>query len=147
MLLLEYRTQEVELPYSQEMFSVPSNVIVLATMNTADRSLALVDFALRRRFHAFELLPSRAVLQLWSAGRGDGADLVMKFFDLVQKAVVDDSYAPGQSYWMTDKLTAQDLLKVWKYELYPYLAEYWFEHKSRLVQLDLQVRELLAEEA
>ncbi len=147
MLLLEYRTEEVELPYSQEMFSIPSNLIVLATMNTADRSLALVDFALRRRFHAFELLPSREVLQLWSAGRGDGADLVLKFFDLVQEAVVDSSYAPGQSYWMIKELTAPELLKVWKYELYPYLAEYWFEHKSRLVQLDLQVRELLAEEA
>lgn len=58
LMLLEYRGEVVVLPYSQQRFSLPRNVVVLGTMNTADRSLALVDFALRRRFNAFPLAPS-----------------------------------------------------------------------------------------
>jgi len=148
MLLLEYRVKKaVMLPYSQERFSVPENVVVLATMNTADRSLALVDFALRRRFHAFQVLPNRDVLGAHLAGRGESADLVVAFFDLVQKAVDNPDFAPGHSYWMGDDATAQGLFRIWRYELLPYLTEYWFEHRSRLNDLDASVTKLLSEEA
>jgi hypothetical protein len=148
MLLLEYREQEILLPYSQTSFSVPKGVVVLATMNTADRSLALVDFALRRRFHAFQLLPSREVLAKWAAGRGAATEVVLRFFDLIHEAVQENpDYAPGHSYWMVPELTTDALFKVWKYELRPYLAEYWFENPGRLAELDTAVEELLAEEA
>ncbi|HEX5200507.1 McrB family protein [Paractinoplanes rhizophilus] len=147
MLLLEYRvTKSVLLPYSQERFSVPHNVVVLATMNTADRSLALVDFALRRRFHAFQLLPSREVLSA-HLGQGESADLVLRFFDLVQLAVDNPDFAPGHSYWMGDDATAAGLFRIWRYELLPYLTEYWFEHRSRLDDLTTSVTKMLAEEA
>lgn len=146
MQLLEYRGKDIVLPYSQELFSVPENVILLATMNTADRSLALVDFALRRRFHAFQLPPNRDVLAKWAAGRGAASQVVLKFFDLIQDSVADPDYAPGHSYWMTADLSADALFKVWKYELRPYLAEYWFEQRSQLDRLDIEVRELLAQE-
>jgi hypothetical protein len=147
MLLLEYRvTKSVLLPYSQERFSVPHNVVVLATMNTADRSLALVDFALRRRFHAFQLLPSREVLSA-HLGQGESADLVLRFFDLVQLAVDNPDFAPGHSYWMGDDATAAGLFRIWRYELLLYLTEYWFEHRSRLDYLTTSVTKMLAEEA
>ncbi len=72
LLLLEYRgSRSVLLPYSQRRFSVPRNLVVLGTINTADRSLALVDFALRRRFNAFPLGPSRDVLALWARAHSD----------------------------------------------------------------------------
>jgi len=147
MTLLEYRGREVQLPYSQRLFSVPENVVLLATMNTADRSLALVDFALRRRFHAFEMRPSRDVLESYLKARDEDTDLVLRFFDLVQERVASPDYAPGHSYWMTEDLSPQGLSRVWRYELYPYLAEYWFEHRSYLDDLNDKVSRLLAEEA
>ncbi|MGA4732043.1 MrcB family domain-containing protein [Micromonospora taraxaci] len=149
MLLLEYRGKRLVLPYSQEKFHVPDNVVVLATMNTADRSLALVDFALRRRFHAFEMRPSKHVLEshFVVADRGEQADLVLKFFDIVQEGVNNDDFSPGHSYWMGEDGTAQGLYRVWRYELLPYLAEYWFEHRSYLDELDARVTKLLSEEA
>ncbi len=69
MTLLEYREREMRLPYSKKSFSLPENLYVLATMNTADRSLALVDFALRRRLHAVYLQPDRAILERYLAAR------------------------------------------------------------------------------
>jgi 5-methylcytosine-specific restriction endonuclease McrBC GTP-binding regulatory subunit McrB len=80
MMLLEYRKSALSLPYSQKPFYVPENVIILATMNTADRSLALVDFALRRRFHAFQMLPDRNVLSSHFNESADDGELALEFF-------------------------------------------------------------------
>jgi 5-methylcytosine-specific restriction endonuclease McrBC GTP-binding regulatory subunit McrB len=147
MMLLEYRKTTLALPYSQKPFNVPENVILLATMNTADRSLALVDFALRRRFHAFQMLPDRNVLTSHFNESADDGDLALEFFDLVQKRVNSADFAPGHSYWMGGDITAQGLFRTWRYELYPYLAEYWFENRSQLAHLNADVSNLLAEEA
>jgi hypothetical protein len=147
MMLLEYRKTAIALPYSQRPFSVPENVILLATMNTADRSLALVDFALRRRFHAFQMLPDRSVLNAYFLARDDDGDLAIQFFDLVQKRVNSPDFAPGHSYWMGEDVTAQGLFRTWRYELQPYLAEYWFENRAQLAELEADVGKLLAEEA
>jgi uncharacterized protein (DUF2461 family)/DNA polymerase III delta prime subunit len=148
MMLLEYRKDKAPLPYSQQPFSVPGNVVVIATMNTADRSLALVDYALRRRFHAIEMRPSREVLQGYLKKAGEPEDSVaLRFFDLIQEKVADKDYAPGHSYWMVDDLSLENLQRVWKYELRPYLAEFWFENVSRLAEVDEAVNNLLAEEA
>lgn len=82
MMLLEYREEvSVQLPYSQLPFTIPKNLVVLATMNTADRRLSLVDFAMRRRFHAIELRPNRAVRPasdkaLWRGGRHPGVGVL-----------------------------------------------------------------------
>lgn len=147
MLLLEYRGATVPLPYSKRRFGVPKNVVVLATMNTADRSLALVDFALRRRFHTIELPPNREVLSRYLAGAADDGELAIRFFDLVQERVDNRDFAPGHAYWMGDDISADGLRRVWRYELKPYLAEYWFEHSSRLQDLERAVGELLGEGA
>jgi MoxR-like ATPase len=147
MMLLEYRGERLPLPYSQRPFSIPKNVVVLATMNTADRSLALVDFALRRRFHTIEMAPSREILAEHLASTGEDGGLVLKFFDLLQKEVDSRDFAPGHAYWMGDDISADGLRRLWRYELRPYLAEYWFEHRSRLDSLEGSVGELLGEEA
>jgi len=142
MMLIEYRNRTVPLPYSQESFSIPKNVVLLATMNTADRSLALVDFALRRRFHAIRMPPDRDVLQ----GRfGADGELAILMFDLVQDFVSDPDFAPGHSYWMTADPSAEALDRIWRFELRPYLEEYWFESRTRLDELDAAVQTLLGE--
>ena len=151
MMLLEYREGvTVRLPYSQEQFAVPGNVVVIATMNTADRSLALVDFALRRRFHAIELRPNRDVLESYLRDRhGQEAALpALAFFDRVQQAVGPNSaFAPGHSYWMVDDPGAQSLNRVWKYEIKPYLQEFWFETPEAVSDLDVEIQQLIAEQA
>lgn len=147
MMLIEYRDRSVPLPYSHRKFSIPRNVVVLATMNTADRSLALVDFALRRRFHAFRMFPSREVLSRYFERQGADGDLALRMFDLVQGLVEVEDYAPGHTYWMADDTSAQGLERIWRYELRPYLEEYWFESRERLRDLDQAVLELLAEGA
>jgi DNA polymerase III delta prime subunit len=146
LMLLEYRGQTIRLPYSQKPFSVPHNIILLATMNTADRSLALVDYALRRRFHAFQMLPNRAILADYLASRDDDVGPALELFDLVQNRVASDEVAPGHSYWMTKDLTATGLDRIWRYQLRPYLSEYWFEHPAQLQRLEADVATLLSEE-
>ena len=144
MMLVEYRGRTVPLPYSQDDFSIPNNVILLATMNTADRSLALVDFALRRRFHAFRLDPDREVL---SSFLGADGQLAVEMFDLIQKEVDNSDFAPGHSYWMGESDTSvENLNRIWTYDLRPYLEEYWFESRTRLTELDQAVTKLLGEE-
>jgi MoxR-like ATPase len=147
MMLLEYRGEKLPLPYSQRPFSIPKNVVVLATMNTADRSLALVDFALRRRFHTIEMPPSRDVLLGHFSRTDDDGELAVKLFDLLQSEIDSRDFAPGHTYWMGEDVTADGLRRVWRYELRPYLSEYWFEHRSRLDALEKAVGELLGEEA
>lgn len=145
--LLEYRGVEVTLPYSQRRFAVPPNVFLLGTMNTADRSLAMLDFALRRRFNAFPLPPDETVLERWTAGRPDGsAELALGVFRLIRDRVGPDApVSPGHSYWMTEALDAAAAQRIWDYQLRPYLAEYWFEQPSELNRLDEDVRSLIAE--
>ena len=148
LLLLEYRgSKQVTLPYSHNRFSVPRNLVVLGTMNTADRSLALVDFALRRRFNAFALNPSVEVLAAWGKLHPEAdADLVVALFDLVLDRVGADSpVAPGHSYWMVDDADASTAESIWAHQVRPYLAEHWFEQPEQLVQLDHDVRALIAE--
>ena len=145
--MLEYRGVEVTLPYSQRRLSVPPNVLLLGTMNTADRSLAVLDFALRRRFNAFPLPPDEQVLERWTEGRPNcNAELALGLFRLIRDRVgFDAPVSPGHSYWMTDALDAAAAERIWEYQLRPYLAEHWFERPTELGRLDTDVRTLIAE--
>lgn len=150
LLLLEYRgDRTVVLPYSQRRFSVPRNLILLGTMNTADRSLALVDFALRRRFNAFNLGPSEDVLARWTHAHPDvDGDLVLGLFRLIRDRIgKDNPVAPGHSYWMVDDIDASAAERIWAYQVRPYLAEHWFERPDELTALDIEVQALIAEES
>ena len=145
LLLLEYRGRSVQLPYSHKQFAVPENLLLLGTMNTADRSLALVDFALRRRFHAFALRPDRDVLSSWlESGDAEASSLSLRVFDLIADRVGVDPAAPGHSYWMGSG-DAATLERTWTFQVHPYLAELWFDRPERLEDLDREVRLLLGE--
>lgn len=108
----------VTLPYSGELFSVPSDLYIIGTMNTTDRSTGSVDYAIRRRF-AFvtlrakkELITDPEAKTLFKA--------VEKFITPVDPSICMDDLMVGHSYFMT-----KDLETAWTYEIYPLLLEYY----------------------
>ena len=101
--LLEYRDSEISLLYSDEPFTLPSNIFVIGTMNTADRSIAMLDAAMRRRFAFIELHPERDpvrdVLAGWAATKGlqdDRASLLTR----LNTAIADHDAKVGPSFLM-----------------------------------------------
>ncbi|HLF91363.1 MAG TPA: AAA family ATPase, partial [Anaerolineales bacterium] len=127
MVLLEYRNREITLA-SGQTFSIPANVRLLGTMNTADRSIALVDFALRRRFAFLVLPPNFDVLRRYHA-RHQTAFPVENLITLLQRvnaAIEDPNFALGQSFFLRSNLPAE-IEDIWRTEIEPYLEEYFFD--------------------
>ncbi len=126
--LLEYRDSEISLLYSDEPFTLPSNIFVIGTMNTADRSIAMLDAAMRRRFAFVELHPERSpvdqVLDGWVATKrlqDDRADLLRR----LNAAISDHDAKVGPSFLMRD-LDGGGIADVWRYEILPLLAEHHY---------------------
>jgi 5-methylcytosine-specific restriction enzyme B len=130
--LLEYRDEPIELLYSPEDsdFRLPENVFLIGTMNTADRSIALVDAAMRRRF-AFQAFfpgryPIRDLLRAWLRREGLStrpADLL----DELNTRIADEDFAIGPSYLMTRRVDAEaGLERIWRTAILPLLEEHYF---------------------
>ena len=144
------------LPYSGEQFSVPPNVDVIGSMNTADRSLALVDTALRRRFEFIEVLPDTrdvegAPLYDLSVSAGSSSIDVRLLLEVVNQrieALYDRDHTIGHAYFtpLREKLTDPfaELQSIFKNKILPLLEEYFFEdwNKVRLVLGDNQKRDV-----
>ncbi len=141
--LLEYRDREMSLQYSNEPFSLPQNLYIIGTMNTADRSIALVDLALRRRFHFVEFHPDeepvKSVLNRFLKENASGlewvADVVDKVNALLQK---DRDAAIGPSYFMKDNLTEESVKRIWKHNILPYISELLHGQPERLKEFNLE---------
>ncbi len=120
--LLEYRDHAVDLLYSSddEGFTLPRNLYLIGTMNTADRSIALVDAAMRRRFAFVALLPgeepTRSMLRRWSEGRGLGARAA-QLLALLNDRIGDPDFAIGPAYFMKsegpDAHSDDNLGRIW----------------------------------
>jgi 5-methylcytosine-specific restriction protein B len=112
------------LPYSKESFAVPPNLYIIGTMNTADRSIALLDIALRRRFGFMEIEPDYKALQDKNI---EGINLA-KLLEALNKKIVeliDKDHRIGHSYFLNVK-DIEDLRFVWRYEIIPLLEEYFY---------------------
>lgn len=125
--LLEYRDSEIALLYSEEPFTLPSNIFFIGTMNTADRSIAMLDAAMRRRFAFVELHPETApvagLLARWLPDEAtDDRDLLL---DELNRRIPDHDAKIGPSFLMRD-LPGDELEGVWTYEILPLLAEYHY---------------------
>jgi hypothetical protein len=137
--LLEYREQTVGLPYSRRSFRLPGNLYLLGTMNAADRSVALIDQALRRRFSFLEMPPDAAVLAGWLRAHppvdGPGfSETVVALFERLNarlRADLGPHCQVGHSYFMVPGLDEDRLRVIWEHHVQPLLAEYFAGHPDR----------------
>ena len=134
----DYRDKPIQLAYGDIMFAVPSNVYIIGMMNTADRSLAMIDYALRRRFSFFEMKPGFETpqFQKYIAGFGDAklVSFVNGIIALNNVIAGDDSlgsgFCIGHSY-LCDLGDKYDLESIAEYDIIPMLREYWFDNDER----------------
>ncbi len=131
--LLEYRDATVALPYSGQTFFIPKNVYIIGTMNTADRSIALVDFALRRRFHFYRFAADPELLRRWlEANPNEELPYLHALYVALTESAIDDEHLRiGPSHFMRRGLTEAGLRRVWQRSVEPYLAEYYFDDPGR----------------
>nr|WP_231712035.1 AAA family ATPase [Arthrobacter sp. zg-Y820] len=136
--LLEYRDQSIDLQYnSEEKFVLPPNLFIIGTMNTADRSIAMVDAAIRRRFAFVELHPqdgmTSGLLDRFLASQSMDRRPALLLDALNQEIEAEDrDLMIGPSYFMKpDSVSDAGLKQVWKYELLPLLEEHYYGRMSR----------------
>ena len=146
--LLEYRDDKVNLMYQEQEglddgFSLPPNLYIVGTMNTADRNIALVDLALRRRFAFVDFTvheePINGLLERWMKANNLGefawvADVIKR----ANSKLEDKHAAIGPSYFMRDKaLDGTAIERIWKHEVLPYIGERLFGEADRLAEFEL----------
>jgi 5-methylcytosine-specific restriction endonuclease McrBC GTP-binding regulatory subunit McrB len=127
----------VTLPYSGQAFSVPANLYILGTMNTADRSIALLDVALRRRFKFKELMPEYkdTKLDVLTVGDLNLGRLIRKINSKIE-IMVDRDHQIGHSYFMKiGKDDKEALHNAWYGEVVPLLQEYFYNDWAKLAQI------------
>lgn len=144
---LEYRGlgREVILPYTKELFTIPDNVWIIGTMNSADRSIAVVDYALRRRFYFIDFMPSVAILTKFldsksvTLNKEERKQLVNMFNEVNLQISSIPSLGPqcqiGHSYFMRENLSIPLIRQIWKYAVKPILEEYFFENPNEAQSL------------
>ena len=144
--LLEYRERGIRLQYADDaemLFSLPDNLYVIGTMNSADRSIALVDLALRRRFHFVEFHPDeppiKDLLRRWLTDNG-AAEMawVADVVDRANELLSDDRHAAiGPSHFIKPNLSEADVERIWKHSVLPYVEERLFGSADRIAAFDL----------
>ena len=131
---------EAILPYSGESFSVPDNVYILGTMNTADRSIALMDTALRRRFEFVEMMPDPEVLNSLGVGTviiGDGELKVARMLDVINERIeylFDREHTIGHAFFtkLAEDASIEALAGIFEKNVIPLLQEYFYEDYEKI---------------
>jgi len=140
--LLEYRTSELTLQYSDELFRLPKNLWIIGTMNTADRSIAIVDGALRRRFYFVPFFPDQppvdGLLDRWLARNKPELAWIG---DVVRKAntkLRDRNAAVGPSHFMRPDLDEEWVELIWNHAVLPYIEEQLFAEPEQVREFSLE---------
>jgi hypothetical protein len=147
--LLEYRNQKVRLTYSQKEFFLPENLYIIGTMNTADRSLAIMDYALRRRFYFKNINCQTKRLKDWlnenscKINLDDLLDAIKNMNDAIEKAMHCSDYNIGHSYFMRERLNEESLNEIINFGVEPLLHEYFFDKNEKIVQIIAPLKNLL----
>lgn len=143
MMLIEKdkRGEKIKLLYSNEWFTVPDNVRIIGMMNTADRSLALMDYALRRRFAFFDFAPafsSEGFKNYLTEKNSSKLEKLIGTITTLNDTIsadesLGDGFRIGHSYFCTDKdITDEWLNSVVEYEVIPLIKEYWFDEPTKV---------------
>ena len=138
LMLIEnsYRGKEIKLAYTDELFTVPKNLYIIGMMNTADRSLAMIDYALRRRFSFFEMHPgfdSDGFKNYVAKLSSEKLTLVIDKIKALNEVIRDDEslgqgFCIGHSYFCNQTAFSEEWLNnVIEYDIEPMLKEYWFD--------------------
>lgn len=146
----DYRDKPIQLSYNDETFAVPSNIYIIGMMNTADRSLAMIDYALRRRFSFFEMKPGfetdafHNFILGWSTSKL--RNLINAIIELNKVITDDDSlgsgFCIGHSY-LCNLNSDSDLESIVEYDIIPMLREYWFDNDDKFNQEAQKLRNAL----
>jgi 5-methylcytosine-specific restriction protein B len=131
MYLLEYRQESIPLA-GGDRFAVPSNVLIIGTMNTADRSIALVDHALRRRFAFLGLYPNYDILRTYHAGSSFNPEGLIRVLERMNAAINDRHYSVGVTFFL-DREIGTRLRDVLQMEIEPYVEELFFDQQEKAV--------------
>ena len=121
------------LPYSQESFGVPANLYIIGTMNTADRSIALIDTALRRRFSFYEQMPTATLLDDKIIDQTNLGQLLRTLNERIE-LLYDRNHTIGHTYFLPVN-TFEQLCEVFRQQIVPLLQEYFYDdwHKIQLI--------------
>lgn len=137
------RGVSLQLLYSDEKFSVPKNIYIIGMMNTADRSLAMLDYALRRRFAFFEIKPAfttNGFREYRMSLENEKFDKLIACVESLNNVIsndesLGDGFCIGHSYFcnlLPDTINDQVLSGIVEYELIPLLKEYWFDEPTKV---------------
>lgn len=146
------RGQQIVLSYDGRRFAVPANLRIIGMMNTADRSLAMIDYALRRRFSFFDMAPafgSNGFKARRAALADERFDRLTDCLVRLNEAIADDDtlgpgFRIGHSYLCTaEPCTAEWLRAVVDYDLVPLLREYWFDNGERVEYWEKELRDAI----
>lgn len=157
MIEKDYRDVPVKLAYSGEKFSVPGNIYILGMMNTADRSLAMIDYALRRRFSFFNMEPGfdSEGFKKYQRQLNDGSfdDLIESIQELNETIREDRSlgkgFQIGHSYFCGKKeneCTNEWMQSLVEYDILPMLSEYWFDDPEKYSKWEIKLRGVVYDE-
>ena len=139
--LLEYRDQPILLQYSDAPFELPKNLYIIGTMNTSDRSIALVDLALRRRFHFVEFHPDKSpiqgLLKRWLDRNAPNMAWVADVVERANERLNDRQAAVGPSYFMKEGLDDEMVGDTWEHSVLPYIEERLYGEHDRLQEFNL----------
>ena len=143
------RDEKLTLAYSEEQFSVPSNLYIIGLMNTADRSLALIDYALRRRFSFIRIEPafdSPKFIKTFNDKFDRDYNNMINMINIIKKineAIEDDKslgagFKIGHSYFCPNlkdrKGNKKDIQDIIIYEIIPLIEEYWYDNPDSIIQ-------------
>lgn len=135
---IKSRGMEITLLYSQKEFSVPINLFLIGTMNTTDKSIALLDLALRRRFYFVEVRPSIKILDKYLKDLEDSLkEIVMFVFKTLNEKInkfKGEDYGIGHAYFM-EIGDGKDLIEIWNFRIMPLLKEYFYDENENLIEV------------